>query len=186
MIVSQSFRVKNADGTFGEETKLSTISDLIFYSDNETLTKKTTDIKNSIAQEVTDRINAVSDLSAELKKEIDDDVEAARVVLQTSITANTNAINAINDGTNGLLAQAKGYSDSILTQANIYTDNQVSPVNALVQTNIANISSITDEMTKIVTLIGTPVEGEEPLLSILERLTAIEERLTILEGGTQV
>ena len=175
MIVSQSFRVKNADGTFGEETKLSTISDLIFYSDNETLTKKTTDMKNSIAQEVTDRTKAVSDLSAELKKEIDDDVEAARVALQTSITANTNAINAINDGTNGLLAQA-----------NTYTDSQVNPVNDLVQTNIANISSITNEMTKIVTLIGTPVEGEEPLLSILERLTAIEERLTILEGGAQV
>ena len=59
MIVSQSFKIKQQDGSFSDETMLSTTSDLVFYKDGKTLTTKTSETDAAIAKEVTDRENAI-------------------------------------------------------------------------------------------------------------------------------
>ena len=41
MIISKFFKPKKADGSFGDPIYFSTSSDLVFYSDNKTLTAKT-------------------------------------------------------------------------------------------------------------------------------------------------
>lgn len=205
MIISQSFKVKQPDGSFGDETMLSTTSDLVFFGDK-TLTKKAEEIDAAIAKEVTDRKNAIDSLRTELngnidsaKTELNNTIASTKTELQTSITANTNAINTINDSTNGILAQSKAYTDTqteaAVASAESYTDSKVTGLSTKLNDSIsANTASITalqgdlgavqNEVANLVGLIGE--SDVEPELTILERLVSIEERLTSIEDRLNV
>ena len=92
MIISQSFKTKNPDGSFGNEVALSTISDLVFYEaeENKTLTQKTLEIEADIAKEIKDRTDADEALGTRI-----DDEESARQ--QADNLLQTNLENKINN-----------------------------------------------------------------------------------------
>ena len=205
MIVSQSFKIKQQDGSFSDETMLSTISDLVFFGDK-TLTKKAEEIDAAIAKEVTDRENAIDSLRTELngnidsaKTELNNTIASTKTELQTSITANTNAINTINDSTNGILAQSKAYTDTqteaAVASAESYTDSKVAglstELNDSISANTASITALQGDLgavqNEVANLVGLIGESDvEPELTILERLVSIEERLTSIEDRLNV
>lgn len=205
MIISQSFKVKQPDGSFGDETMLSTTSDLVFFGDK-TLTKKAEEIDAAIAKEVTDRKNAIDSLRTELngnidsaKTELNNTIASTKTELQTSITANTNAINTINDSTNGVLAQSKAYTDTqteaAVASAESYTDSKVAglstELNDSISANTASITALQGDLeavqNEVANLVGLIGESDvEPELTILERLVSIEERLTSIEDRLNV
>ena len=76
--------------------------------------------------------------NAETEGSVDYKVKQASNALQTQVTANKNAIDAINNGTSGVLAQAKQY-----------TDTKVGEVNAKVTTNTEGIAAINNPDTGI-------------------------------------
>lgn len=206
MIISQSFKVKQPDGSFGDETMLSTTSDLVFYKDGKTLTTKTSETDAAIVKEVTDRENAIDSLRTELngnidsaKTELNNTIASTKTELQTSITANTNAINTINDSTNGILAQSKAYIDTqteaAVASAESYTDSKVAglstELNDSISANTASITALQGDLgavqNEVANLVGLIGESDvEPELTILERLVSIEERLTSIEDRLNV
>ena len=186
MIISQSFKTKNPDGSFGNEVALSTISDLVFYEaeDNKTLTQKTSEIEADIAKENQDRIDA----DKGLKKKIEDDIneEAKRAdnaiaalknELQPLITTNTSNIskNANNISTN--TSNISANTADITTLQNKYNSetkmNEVDLSISRLQASVASLNEIVGSTTD-------PIEQ-----TILEKLADIEARLVALEKAQQ-
>lgn len=196
MIVSQSFKIKNADGSFGNEVKFSTVSDLVFYKDNVNLTTKTTEIINSISTlngnlstEISDRQKENTSIRQELataksdlQKEIDSDVAAVKSVLQKEIDSD--------------VAAAKSVLQEEIATANASINN----LNTLIIGNTNSINTINDnvntfgsQLKKVEDLIG--VEGnpaENTLLAListlqtnynnlLKKVEELEEKITELE-----
>ena len=76
--------------------------------------------------------------NSETEGSVDYKVKQASDALQTQVTANKNAIDAINNGTSGVLAQAKQY-----------TDTKVGEVNTKVTANTEGIAAINNPDTGI-------------------------------------
>lgn len=213
MIISQSFKTKNPDGSFGNEVALSTISDLVFYEaeDNKTLTQKTSEIEADIAKERQDRIDA----DKGLKKKIEDDIneEAKRAdnaiaalknELQPLITTNTSNIskNANNISTN--TSNISANTADITTLQNKYnSETKMSEVESSIATNTANITALENKynsetkmnevdlsisrlqasVASLNEIVGSITDPIEQ--TILEKLADIEARLVALEKAQQ-
>ena len=109
------------------------------------LAKKDKVAETDLADALAEKINAKADASSVYtQSEINTKVSG----LETSIGANTDAITAINDDTNGILAKAKEYADG-----KVYDDTKVKADIATNATNIATntsaIAAINNETTGI-------------------------------------
>lgn len=212
MIISQSFKTKNPDGSFGNEVALSTISDLVFYEaeENKTLTQKTLEIEADIAKEIKDRTDADEALGTRI-----DDEESARQ--QADNLLQTNLENKIN---NDIAAEksARESADSELLRRitqeatdrgtavtslrdelkPLITSNEdniaanTADINALKlkynsETKMSEIDSSISELQASVTslneIVGSITDPVEQ--TILEKLADIEARLTALEETQQ-
>lgn len=212
MIISQSFKTKNPDGSFGNEVALSTISDLVFYEaeDNKTLTQKTSEIEADIAKEIQDRTNADNALGeridneksaretadnllqTNLEKKINDDIaaeksarESADSELSKRITQEvTDRGTAINSLRDELKPLITSNEDNIAANT--------ADINALElkynsETKMSEIDSSISELQASVTslneIVGSITDPVEQ--TILEKLANIEARLTALEEAQQ-
>lgn len=212
MIISQSFKTKNSDGSFGNEVALSTISDLVFYEaeGNKTLTQKTLEIEADIAKEIKDRTDADEALGTRI-----DDEESARQ--QADNLLQTNLENKIN---NDIAAEksARESADSELSRRitqevtdrgtavtslrdelkPLITNNadnitaNTADINALElkynsETKMSEVDSSISELQASVTSLNEIVGNiTDPIeQTILEKLANIEARLVALEEAQQ-
>lgn len=212
MIISQSFKTKNPDGSFGNEVALSTISDLVFYEaeENKTLTQKTLEIEADIAKEIKDRTDADEALGTRI-----DDEESARQ--QADNLLQTNLENKIN---NDIAAEksARESADSELSRRitqevtdrgtavtslrdelkPLITNNadniaaNTADINALElkynsETKMSEVDSSISELQASVTSLNEIVGNiTDPIeQTILEKLADIEARLVALEEAQQ-
>lgn len=187
--VTQSFKEKLPNGGWGEEVKLSTISDLIFYSDGKNLTTKTSELSNKIDKEIQDRENAVSGeknaretaittLTNNLSKEIQDREKAVSDEATTRASEITRVEGLITKGLSEINETAIPNAVSV---ANDYADELVAPITK-------NIDSITEIIGDMDVIKGDPLSEAYPLtisekiqdidaaiLSILDRLAELEK-----------
>lgn len=194
--VTQSFKEKLPNGSWGEEVKLSTISDLIFYSDGKNLTIKTSELSDKIDDEIKDREDAVTTLTTNLNTEVQDRKDAvdgeknAREAAIKDLTDNLNK--EIQDRKDAVSGEAKTRADEItkieesLTEinettipdailtANDYADGLVDPITK----DIDNIKEIIGNMEDIK---GDDPEGEDYPLTISEKFKKISEQLLSIE-----
>lgn len=130
--VTQSFKEKLSDGSFGEEVKLSTISDLVFYSDNKNLTQRTAEINQSISQEIDDRKNAVSAEEDTRKSEITR-VEGIITSTNEDLSSLTNRVSTNESNINSIketeIEEAVENGTKVSTE---YTDGIVAPINDII------------------------------------------------------
>lgn len=139
--VTQSFKEKLPDGSFGKEVKLSTISDLVFYSDNKNLTQRTAEINQSIQDEENDRIEAINTVTNNLNQEIQDRKDA--------VSAEATRIEGIITSTKEEL------------QGNINeTNKNLDSLDDRVSTNEVNINSIRETEIEMAVENGTKVSTE--------------------------
>lgn len=194
MIISQSFKTKNPDGSFGNEVALSTISDLVFYEaeDNKTLTQKTSEIEADIAKENQDRTNADKALGERIDKE-KSARETADNLLQTNLEKKINddiakevkdrgtAINSLRDELKPLITSnedniAANTADINALELKYNSETKMSEIDSSISKLQASVTSLNE----IVGSITDPVEQ-----TILEKLADIEARLTALEEAQQ-
>ena len=185
MFVSQSFKTKNADGSFGNEVKFSTISDLVFYGDNKSLTLKTNEIIQSIST-VENNLNGkisteksgresadaairqeMSDQKTALQNEIDEDILTAKGELQ-------GAIENIESSVEGLNTLIVGNTNSINT----------------INTTLTNLTGQVETVEGLVGTKDSPSEGtvfamiatlQSNYTALLEEFAKLEERILALE-----
>ena len=201
MIVSQSFKTKNPDGTFGNEVALSTFSDLIFMSDKEgngnknvqNLTVRTQEIERQLAQEIQDRIKDVSDeesraMAAEAAEKARAEAAEADLLkkINQEITDREGAIKDLNDSlTAKINAEVTTLNGALQTERSDRAA-AISAHDTRIGTNEADIEALQGEITTLNSLIGTPETTlEKTILQILAdfetRLIAIEEKILATE-----
>ena len=146
--VTQSFKEKLSDGSFGEEVKLSTISDLVFYSDNKNLTQRTAEINQSIQDEENDRIEAINTVTNNLNQEIQDRkdaVSAEEATRKSEITRVEGIITSTKEELQGNIDETNKDLDSLADR---------------VSTNELNINSIRETEIELAVENGTKVSTE--------------------------
>lgn len=193
MIISQSFKTKNPDGSFGNEVALSTISDLVFYEaeDNKTLTQKTSEIEAAIAKENQDRTKADKALGERIDNE-KSARETADNLLQTNLKKNNDdiakevtdrgtAINSLRDELKPLITSNKdniaaNTADINALELKYNSETKMSEIDS----SISELQTSVTSLNEIVGSITDPVEQ-----TILEKLADIEARLVALEEAQQ-
>lgn len=161
--VTQSFKEKLPNGGWGEEVKLSTISDLIFYSDGKNLTTKTSELSDKIDTEIQDRKDAVSGEATTRASEITR-IEGLISSTEKDIEANVKSITEINETT----------IPNAVSVANDYADELVAPIIEIVG-NMEDIKG--DPLSEVypLTISEKIKQIDAILLSILDRLTELEK-----------
>ena len=161
--VTQSFKEKLPNGGWGEEVKLSTISDLIFYSDGKNLTTKTSELSDKIDTEIQDRKDAVSDEATTRASEITR-IEGLISSTEKDIEANVKSITEINETT----------IPNAVSVANDYADELVAPIIEIIG-NMEDIKG--DPLSEVypLTISEKIKQIDAILLSILDRLTELEK-----------
>lgn len=212
MIVSQSFKTKNPDGSFGNEVALSTISDLVFYEaeENKTLTQKTLEIEADIAKEIKDRTDAdkalgtrIDDeefarqqadnlLQTSLENKINNDIAAEKSARESADSELSRRITQeVTDRGTAVTSLRDELKPLITNNADNITAN-TADINALElkynsETKMSEIDSSISELQASVTslneIVGSITDPVEQ--TILEKLADIEARLTALEEAQQ-
>lgn len=212
MIISQSFKTKNPDGSFGNEVALSTISDLVFYEaeENKTLTQKTLEIEADIAKEIKDRTDADEALGTRIDNE-----ESARQ--QADNLLQTNLENKINNDIAAEKSARESADSELLRRITQEATDRGTAVTSLrdelkplitnnadnITANTADInvlelkynsetkmsevdSSISELQASVASLNEIVGNITDPIeQTILEKLADIEARLTALEKAQQ-
>lgn len=129
----------------------------------------------AIAKEASDRATAINTAKAGIKA----DYEAADSALDAKIAANTSAITAINDGTNGVLATAKAYADS---KVKALADGQVNTNKTDIATNKSDISGLRADLTAETNARVAADEALDARLDKVETFFAKAEGETINEA----
>lgn len=208
--VTQSFKEKLPNGSWGEEVKLSTISDLIFYSDGKNLTTKTSELSDKIDTEIQDREKAVTTLTTNLNKEIQDRKDAvdgeknAREAAIKDLTTNLNT--EIQDRKDAVSGEATTRASEITRieglisstekdiEANVKSITEINETTIPNAVSVANdyadglVDPITKDIDNIKEIIGNmedikgdDPEGEDYPLTISEKFKKISEQLSSIE-----
>lgn len=212
MIISQSFKTKNPDGSFGNEVALSTISDLVFYEaeENKTLTQKTLEIEADIAKEIKDRTDAdealgtrIDDeefarqqadnlLQTNLENKINNDIAAEKSARESADSELSRRITQeVTDRGTAVTSLRDELKPLITNNADNITAN-TADINALElkynsETKMSEVDSSISELQASVASLNEIVGNiTDPIeQTILEKLADIEARLVALEEAQQ-
>ena len=197
MIISQSFRSKLDNGSFGEETFYSTKSDLVFMSDKDGNSQSLTEriagkdgieasigfLNEKLTQEIEDRIAAVA------QEEEDRDAAIDTAILQ-EVTDRNEAIAAESVLRVAEESRIEGKINQEIENRTTAIENAVSDINEVLngyQTRIGNLETFqaTTEanLETIQTSIGTlNVDAEGKTIPIADQLANIIARLEVIEA----
>lgn len=179
--VTQSFKEKLPNGGWGEEVKLSTISDLIFYSDGKNLTTKTSELSDKIDTEIQDRKDAITTLTDNLNTEIQDRKDAVSGEATTRASEITRIEGLISSTEKDIEANVKSITEinettipNAVSVANDYTDELVAPIIEIIG-DMEDIKG--DPLSEVypLTISEKIKQIDAILLSILDRLTELEK-----------